>query len=326
MAATTIQKPKFSVALQTDGYQRLINNTLQDPKRAQRFIASISSAVAVNPALQECDAGSILAGALLGESLNLSPSPQLGHYYLVPFNVGLKDANGKQIYRKDEKGNNLKDEKGYWIKEMGKKAQFMLGYKGYIQLALRSGQYKRLNVKEVKKGELIRYDPFDEEIELRPIEDSVNREVAPTIGYYAMFEYIGGCKKILYWSKEKMEQHAQHYSKAYNTDDSFWKKDFDTMARKTMLRQLIGKWGIMSIEMQQGYENDYNDDSASPEYIVGADISSINAELQSQISGQMPTETEETEPPKEKNAEPPQNELPDTVADNEPEQVSIDDL
>ena len=104
------QKPKFSVAVQTDGYKKLINNTLGDPERAKRFVASITSAVAVNPALQECDAGTILAGALLGESLNLSPSPQLGQYYLVPFKCAVKDSNGKTVYKRDENGNILKDE------------------------------------------------------------------------------------------------------------------------------------------------------------------------------------------------------------------------
>ena len=92
----TLQKqPRFSVAIQSDAYKNLINNTLQDEKRAARFIASVSSAVATNPALQDCDAGSILSGALLGESLDLSPSPQLGHYYLVPYkdnNRGVSNA------------------------------------------------------------------------------------------------------------------------------------------------------------------------------------------------------------------------------------------
>ena len=85
----TNSKPKFSVVVQSDMYKKLINNTLGDPERAKRFIASITSAVATNPALQECEAGSILSGALLGEALNLSPSPQLGQYYLV----GYKDKN-----------------------------------------------------------------------------------------------------------------------------------------------------------------------------------------------------------------------------------------
>lgn len=91
----TNNKPKFSVAIQSDAYKKLINNTLGDPDRAKRFIASISSAVATNPALQECDNGSIVSGALLGEALNLSPSPQLGQMYLVPFDnkkLGVKQA------------------------------------------------------------------------------------------------------------------------------------------------------------------------------------------------------------------------------------------
>ena len=224
-------RPKFSVAIQSDMYKNLINQTLGDKDRATRFIASISSAVATNQALQECDAGTILSGSLLGESLNLSPSPQLGQYYLVPFN--------------DSK-------KGYKV------AQFQLGYKGYIQLAIRSGQYKKLNVLAIKKGELIKYDPLNEEIEVNLIEDEEERENAETIGYYAMFEYTNGFRKSLYWSKSKMEKHALKYSKGYASHKgyTFWEKDFDGMAYKTMLRQLISKWGIMSIDMQQAVEKD----------------------------------------------------------------------
>ena len=231
MSNLVTNKPKFSVAIQSDMYKNLINQTLGDKERATRFIASISSAVATNQALQECDAGTILSGALLGESLNLSPSPQLGQYYLVPFN--------------DSK-------KGYKV------AQFQLGYKGYIQLAIRSGQYKKLNVLAIKKGELIKYDPLNEEIEVNLIEDEEERENTETIGYYAMFEYTNGFRKSLYWSKSKMEKHALKYSKGYAAHKgyTFWEKDFDGMAYKTMLRQLISKWGIMSIDMQQAVEKD----------------------------------------------------------------------
>lgn len=227
----TTNKPKFSVAIQSDMYKNLINQTLCDKDRATRFIASISSAVATNQSLQECDAGTILSGALLGESLNLSPSPQLGQYYLVPFN--------------DSK-------KGYKV------AQFQLGYKGYIQLAIRSGQYKKLNVLAIKKGELVRYDPLNEEIEVNLIDDEEERENAETVGYYAMFEYTNGFRKAMYWSKAKMEKHALKYSSGYKAKKgyTFWEKDFDGMAYKTMLRQLISKWGIMSIDMQQAVEKD----------------------------------------------------------------------
>ena len=228
-------QPKFSVAIQKDTYKNLINNTLGDKDKAQRFIASISSAVAVNPTLQECEAGTILSAALLGESLNLSPSPQLGFYYLVPFN--------------DTK-------KGYKV------AQFQLGYKGYIQLAIRSGYYKKLNVMAIKKGELVRFDELNEEIEVNLIQDEDERENAETIGYYAMFEYISGFRKAIYWSKAKMEKHALKYSQGYKADKAkhtaytFWTKDFDGMAYKTMLRQLISKWGIMSTDMQEAYQKD----------------------------------------------------------------------
>ncbi len=239
-------KPKFSVAIQTEQYQRLINNTLGDPNRARRFIASISSAVATNKDLQECDAGTILSGALLGEALNLSPSPQLGQYYLVPF----KDKN------------------------KGKVATFILGYKGYIQLAIRSGYYKKINVIELKEGELKKFDLMTEEIEVDLITDDEKRENAKTVGYYAMFEYLNGFKKAIYWSKDKMTAHADKYSPAFTKKEyelllagkvkqedmwkysSHWYKSFDDMAKKTMLRQLISKWGVMSIEMREAFEKD----------------------------------------------------------------------
>lgn len=242
-------KVKFSTAIQSDTYKNLINRTLGDKDRATRFVANISSAVAINPDLQECDAGTILSGALLGESLNLSPSPNLGQFYLVPF--------------KDTKNNRTV-------------AQFQIGYKGYIQLAIRSGQYKKLNVLAIKKGELISYDPLNEEIEVNLIKDEEQRENAETIGYYAMFEYTNGFKKAIYWSKSKMLKHALQYSKAFKAGKgySFWEKDFDGMAYKTMLRQLISKWGIMSIDMQKAVDGDMATikEDGTPEYVDNAPV------------------------------------------------------
>lgn len=225
------KSPKFSVAIQSDGYKNLINNTLGDPKRAAKFVTAITSAVSANPQLQDCDAGTILSAGLLGEGLNLSPSPQLGQYYLVPY----KDNNNKRTV-----------------------AQFQLGYKGYIQLAIRSGQYKKLNVLPIKQGELISFNPLEEEINVKLIDNETEREKAETIGYYAMFEYVNGFKKAIYWSREKMESHALKYSKGYQKKSgyTFWEKDFDGMACKTMLRQLISKWGIMSVEMEKAVTND----------------------------------------------------------------------
>lgn len=252
------QKPKFSAMISTPGYQKMINNTLKDPARARRFIASITSAVAVNPALQACTPATILSGALLGESLNLSPSPQLGQYYLVPFDITLKDENGKIVYLFDGEGNHIVDSRGKWLAAKETRAQFQLGYKGYIQLALRSGYYKCMNVLAVKEGELVSFNPLTEEIKLSLISNEVERENAPSVGYVAFFEYLNGFRKTLYWSREKMEAHALRYSKGYAAKKgyTFWEKDFDAMAFKTMLRQLISKWGIMSVDMQTAFEAD----------------------------------------------------------------------
>lgn len=244
--------------LTQDAVKRQINSVVGG-KNGTRFISSIVSAVQVTPALQECTNPSILSAALLGEALNLSPSPQLGQFYMVPF-----------------------DNKKKGVKE----AQFQLGYKGYIQLAVRSGYYKRLNVMAIKEGELVRYDPLNEEIEVNLIEDDIVREETPTTGYFAMFEYENGFKKTMYWSKQKMLSHADKYSQAFHMNavesdnsrrqrvsyedylkgnypksdewkySSFWYKDFDGMAMKTMLRQLISKWGIMSIDLQTAVDKD----------------------------------------------------------------------
>lgn len=254
------KKPKFSVAISTPTYQNLIRNTLADPERAKRFIASITSAVAVNPQLQECETSTIVAGALLGESLNLSPSPQLGQFYLVPF---------KQKAKYDRNRNLISPE--------CVNAQFVLGYKGYIQLAVRSGMYRKIIVHEIKDGELIRWDPLMEEFEASFIENEEKRDKTDTIGYYAMFEYVDGFRKTLYWSKDKMLVYADKYSPAFSKDayvklinneipanemwkySSFWYKSFDDMAKKTMIRQLISKWGGMAVEpLRVALEHDNN--------------------------------------------------------------------
>lgn len=250
----------FTAYLTADAVKEQINKVVGS-KNGTRFISSIVSAVNNNKELQTCSNSSILSAALLGESLNLSPSPQLGQYYLVPFN------------NKD-----------------GKVAQFQLGYKGYIQLAIRSGQYKKINVLSIKEGELVRYDPLNEEIEVNLIEDEEEREKAPTIGYYAMFEYTNGFKKAMYWSRAKMEAHAIKYSAGYAADKrkgnqyTFWSKDFDGMAYKTMLRQLISKWGIMSIDLVTAIDADMA--------IVNEDGSKSYVEVEEEVNNYTENEPE----------------------------------
>lgn len=263
------QKLGLTAYLTKDAVKDQINKVVGG-KDGQRFISAIISATNTNPVLQKCTNQSILSGALLGESLKLSPSPQLGLYYLVPYDVKTDEIDpetNKPIYVKQ--------------------AQFQLGYKGYIQLAIRSGQYRKLNVMAVKEGELEYFDPLNEDIKINLMIDKWDeREATPTIGYYAFFELTNGFRKALYWSKGQMESHALKYSPGYKKDKekgwnyTFWSKDFDGMAFKTMLRQLISKWGIMSIDMQNAFEGDMaiiNEDGTknyveTEDNIIDADI------------------------------------------------------
>lgn len=280
------QKMPFSVAVNTPSMQKLIANALHDPARCARFTASIVSAVSVNQALQNCDRNTVISGALLGESLNLSPSPQLGQYYLVPFNnkkKGIQDA------------------------------QFVLGYKGYVQLALRSGQYKSINVEIVKQGEYKGRDPMTGDPRFQFLEDDDEWERLPVIGYMASFEYLNGFRKVLYWSKEKMMNHADQYSAAFSRKayenliagnisqgemwkySSFWYKDFDSMAKKTMLRQLISKWGIMSVDMQVAYESDSRviDETESGQLVPQVEEESPQQIEEPQAAAQIPAQPAE---------------------------------
>ena len=232
----TVEKQQsFETYMRQDAVKNYVNNMLNNSKESTKFIASIISAVQNTPQLRECASSTIVSAALLGHSLNLSPSASLGQYFIVPFDDRRKGC---------------------------KVAQFQLGYKGFIQLAIRSGQYKNINVISVKEGELVAYNPFNDEIELKPITNYEERKKAKTVGYYAFFELVNGFRKSIYWSKEQMLEHAKKYSAGYQADlkkgtsYTFWAKDFDSMAYKTLLRQLISKWGIMSIEMEKGYVGD----------------------------------------------------------------------
>ena len=288
------KKQTFSAFLTQDAIKTKINQMVGG-KDGQRFITSMISAVSTNPALSDCDFPSILSAAMLGESLKLSPSPQLGQYYMVPFNDKKRDC---------------------------KVAVFVLGYKGYLQLAIRSGYYKKINVLAIKEGELKKFDPLSEEIDVNLIEDEEERENTPTAGYYAMFEYQNGFKKAMYWSHKKMLAHADKYSPAFSAVSyekiqagqipakdlwkysSFWYKDFDGMALKTMLRQIISKWGIMSIELQTAFERDESllHEDGSFEYVATDETIDITPE------------PAKDEPPEPHTEEPPETTNDDSTA------------
>lgn len=264
------KQPKFSVFMSQDNIKALVQQSVG--KNAQSFTTAIISAVSNNPTLEECTQKTILSACLLGESLRLSPSPQLGQYYLVPFN------------KKDRYGNILETN-----------AQFVLGVKGYKQLAMRSGQYLDIDVLEIKEGEYKGRDKLTGKQRFEFIEDDDERESLPTVGYMAYFELLNGFKKVIYWTKKKMLHHADTYSPAFRADkyedyingkipkeelykySSFWYKNFTEMAFKTLLRHLISQWGIMSIEMQTAIVSDdaVIGENGDPEYVEYNDDSAV---------------------------------------------------
>lgn len=268
-ASTTVAKAnsmKFNAFMKSPNVLASIEGTLGSSAKTKTFVASIISAVSTNQQLAKCDNASIVSAALLGESLNLSPSPQLGQYYMVPFD---DRKNGRTV------------------------ATFILGWKGYYQLAMRSGAYKKLHAIEIKEGELKKYDPINETYEFETIADPAEIKKAKTIGYYAFFETINGFKKAKYWTIEEMQAHALEYSKGYASDVkngtkyTFWSKQFDEMAIKTCFRNLISRYGVMSVELQKAFLHDtsYTEDlpnedgtEAEPIYFDNANTVDVEAE------------------------------------------------
>ncbi len=272
------QYKSFSNFMEKVG-SKLVEKTLNDPKRRTQFIANVISAVSTNPTLQECDQTSVVSAALQAEVLHFPINNSLGYVYLVPYQEKKWNPATKQ-------------------REVVKiTAQFQLGYKGYIQLAIRSGQYRKIDVAEVKEGELLGYSPLGE-YEFKWIDDYRKRKEAKTVGYVGELELVNGFKKTVYFSYDEMLDHANQYSQAFNLEDyfryikdeipqkdlwkysSYWYKDFDAMAKKTVIRHLLSKWGIMSVELQTAYLNDQAafDADGHREYIDSKEFTNSNTE------------------------------------------------
>ena len=196
-------------------FNNLINSDLMRTKihqmvgatDSQEFITSITSAVNTNPALAECDPQTIISAALLGQSLHLKPSPQLGYFYMVPFNNKKRKC---------------------------KEAQFQLGYKGYLQLAIRTGEYIDIDAIEIKEGEYKGRNKFTGRPEFEFVEDDGIRENLPIVGYMAYFEMKNGYIKRLYWSKEKMLKHADTYSQAFSKNETTVTNQYGTEMQKAV--------------------------------------------------------------------------------------------
>lgn len=243
----TQEKKGILTYLSSPAVKESITNAL-GKDHVDAFVADVVACVQNNENLANCTNKSIFSAALLSKSINLPLTPQLGYAYLVPFN-NKKQVEGKTVYEKE--------------------AVFQMGWKGYVQLALRSNNYRKLLATDVRKGEITGYDPFDDKYEITPLDfekrtakDEKGNYIVPIIGYYAKMEMVNGFIKEMYMSHEDMLAYAKKYSKSYREDIdkhknySFWTTKFEDMAKKTMLRQLLGKWGLLTSELEKAYTHD----------------------------------------------------------------------
>lgn len=212
-------------------------------KRAPQFMASIVNLVNSDANLQKCQPISVIQACVMAATMDLPVDKNLGYAWVVPYNT----KNG------------------------GKLAAFQIGYKGYIQLALRSGQYKAINVIDVHEGELVKWNPLTEEFEI----DFQAKKSDAVIGYAGYFELLNGFRKAVYWSREEIVEHRKRFSKTKS--GGVWDSDFDAMARKTVIRNLLSKWGILSIAMQTAVSADerLDNDEAQEPVLVNPDTGEI---------------------------------------------------
>lgn len=208
-------------------------------KRAPAFISSIVSAVNSNPSLKNCEPMSVISSAMIAATLDLPINSSLGMAHVVPY---------------------------------GNQAQFQLGWKGFVQLALRSGQYKTINATPILEGQLVHHNIFTGEMEFQDEAISEKR-----IGYLLYFKLLNGYEKFFYMTAQECERHAKKFSKMYQRGKGVWAEDFDPMALKTVVKLGLSKYGPLSVEMQQAMVSDQGvltDIDATPTYPDGADAES----------------------------------------------------
>lgn len=231
---------KIQSAITVDVQEQLYN-VLHD--NAGSFIASVIDLYSSDPYLQQCEASAVVMECMKAASLKLPINKQLGFAYVVPYR-----SKGRLV------------------------PQFQMGYKGYIQLAMRSGQYRYLNAGIIYDGEEVVEDRLTGKIEIHG-----QKKSDKPIGYFAYMELMNGFSKTVYMSREEIEAHAKRFSKSYESESSPWKTSFDTMALKTVLKKLISKYGIMSIEMTEAMTYDLGAD---------AEITEVNEVIETEANSQ----------------------------------------
>lgn len=232
-ALTTTPVDRMKRALSTESVQQQFQNALAE--NAPLFVASLIDVYASDTNLQKCEPRLVIMEALKAATMDLPINKQLGFAYIIP-------------YQKSEK---LSD--GTWQKRSI--PQFQPGYKAFIQLAMRTGQYRFINADPVYEGEKVIKNRITGELS---ISGEPTGETA--IGYFAYFQTINGFEKAVYWTKEHVQAHAKKFSKSFGKDTSVWSTDFDSMALKTVLKNLISKYGILSVKMTRALVEDSKDD------------------------------------------------------------------
>jgi len=229
---------RLKAIIKAPSIEEQFKNVLKD--NAEAFSASIIDVFSGDKHLQQCEPKEVVMEALKAATLKLPISKGLGFSYIVPY-------KGKPV--------------------------FQIGYKGYIQLAMRTGQYRVINADVVYEGELGRTDKLTGEISL-----DGQRKSDKVVGYFAHIELLNGFAKTLYMSKEQVVRHAKKHSKSYSSKDSAWQTDFDAMAKKTVIRGLLSHYGYLSVEMISAVESDIVSDDQEKEKDVEQRTASIEVD------------------------------------------------
>lgn len=223
----------FNQTITSHAVQKYLDDLLHEKKG--QFVNNLTALVANKAELQECEPFTLMFAALKATALSLPIEPSLGMAHVIP-------------YKNKKKGT--------------VEAQFQIGYKGFQQLALRTGQYKRINTTEVRQGEIGKRNRLTGQIEWQWIEDESERLKAPIIGYVNYFILLNGFESTFYMSKEEMEAHALRYSQTYKSttayikEQSKWTTDFDAMAMKTVVKLNLSKNGVLSVELADAIQAD----------------------------------------------------------------------
>lgn len=263
IALSPVQKLKGII--NSASVQEQFKNALQNG--APLFIASLIDIYGNDTYLQNCQPQAVIMEALKAATLKLPINKSLGFAYIVPY----KNKQGVQ------------------------EPQFQVGYKGYIQLAQRTGQYKYINADVVYEGELKGCDKVTGELDL-----SGETASDKVIGYFAYIETVNGFKKAVYWTKDKVLSHAKRYSKSFHKQSSAWQSNFDEMALKTMLRNLLSKYGVMSVEMMNAFTADSADDKtpeAQAEDEIRDNANQETIDIEAVVNEDDPREEQEEMPP-----------------------------